>query len=222
MEPDHITTDVQVLDRAVAVLAALEAGPCRLTELVATTGLARATAHRLATALEHHGLVGRDDEGRFVLGSALSRLGAAAAPSLARLAVPALEQLRSVTGESVQLYVRRGDQRLCIAALESPHSLRTIVAVGAVLPLHLGSAGRVLRGLVPDAIDWVESVEEREAGVASVSAPVIDPRHDPPVLVAAVSVSGPVERTTRSPGARYGEAVVAAARAIVARFTTSS
>jgi DNA-binding IclR family transcriptional regulator len=35
-------------------------------------------------------------------------------------------------------------------------------------------------------------------------------------LVGAVSVSGPIERTTRQPGRRYGEAVVDAARAIEA------
>jgi len=35
-------------------------------------------------------------------------------------------------------------------------------------------------------------------------------------VLAAVSVSGPVERTTRSPGERYGPAVEAAARRIEA------
>ncbi len=197
------------------VLGALEAGPRSLAELVATTGLARATAHRLATALERHGLVARDAQGRFVLGPALGRLGAAAAgaPSLAALAAPALEQLRDRTGESVQLYVRRGDERVCVVSLESPHSLRTIVPVGAVLPLPKGSAGRVLAGQSPNHLGWVESVEEREAGVASVSAPVVD-RRAGARLAAAVSVSGPVERTSRRPGRRYGAAVRAAARAV--------
>ena len=197
------------------VLGALEAGPRSLAELVATTGLARATAHRLATALERHGLVARDPQGRFVLGPALGRLGAAAAgaPSLAALAAPALEQLRDRTGESVQLYVRRGDERVCVVSLESPHSLRTIVPVGAVLPLPKGSAGRVLAGQSPNHLGWVESVEEREAGVASVSAPVVD-RRAGARLAAAVSVSGPVERTSRRPGRRYGAAVRAAARAV--------
>ena len=58
---------------------------------------------------------------------------------------------------------------------------------------------------------WVASVGEREAGVASVSAPVRDASGR---IVAAVSVSGPIERTTRQPGRRYGEAVVAAARRV--------
>ena len=46
---------VGVLDKAALVLAALEAGPATLAGLVAGTGLARPTAHRLAVAL-HHGL----------------------------------------------------------------------------------------------------------------------------------------------------------------------
>lgn len=197
-----------------AVLDAVAARPCTLAELVAATGMPRATAHRLAVALEVHGLVRRDPEGRFALGLHLAALGGAAASAfpLAELSRPALEALRDETGESVQLYVRDGDGRRCVASLDSPNELRTIVAVGSVLPLDRGSAGRVL--VDPAATGrrgWVESVEEREAGVASVSAPV---RSADGAVLAAVSVSGPVGRTTRQPGRRYGEAVLAAAEGI--------
>jgi DNA-binding IclR family transcriptional regulator len=137
---------------------------------------------------------------------------AASGPALVVAARPALERLRDATGESVQLYVRRGDERVCVLALESPHSLRTIVPVGAVLPLDRGSAGHALRD---HGAGWVQSVEEREPGVASVSAAVRDHRNGADgAVVAAVSVSGPVERTTRSPGRRYGPQVVGAARAV--------
>src|SRR3954447_23553509 len=144
---------------------------------MAATGLPRATAHRLAVALEHHDLVRRDSDGRFALGFRLATLGRAAldrAP-LAELARPALARLRDDTAESVQLYVRDGDHRVCVESLESPHGLRTIVAVGASLPLEVGSAGKILRG-DESPKGWIESVEEREAGVASVSAPIRD-RH---------------------------------------------
>ena len=53
-----------------------------------------------------------------------------------------------------------------------------------------------------------DSVAERESGVGSVSAPVHGP--DGTVL-AAVSVSGPIDRLGRRRGRRLGPAVVAAA-----------
>ena len=72
------SSGVGVLDKAALVLTALESGPATLAGLVAGTGLARPTAHRLAVALEHHRLVARDMQGRFVLGPRLAELSAAA------------------------------------------------------------------------------------------------------------------------------------------------
>ena len=202
---------VGVVDKAVGLLAALEHGPQSLAELVAATGMSRATAHRLAVALEAHGLVRRDGDGRFTLGLRLIGLGHAAAEAVPGWldARPALAWLQEQTGESVQLYVRDRAVRVCVESLEAPHELRTIVPVGARLPLDRGSAGRVLRDSAPGGL--VESVEERQAGVASVSAPVVDPSGR---VVAAVSVSGPIDRTSRTPRRRYGAAVAAAAARI--------
>ena len=202
-----------VLDKAVDVLDALELRSLSLSELVVVTGLPRATAHRLATALERHGLVRRDADGRFMLGTRLLSLGQAAADAwpLATAAASALAILRDETGESVQLFVRDGEVRVCIAALQSLHGLRTIGPLGARLPLSAGSAARVLTGADQMEGGWIESVGEREAGVASVSAPVRDASGR---VVAAVSVSGPIERTSRQPGKRYGSFVVDAAREI--------
>jgi DNA-binding IclR family transcriptional regulator len=60
---------------------------------------------------------------------------------------------------------------------------------------------------------WAQSVAEREPGVASVSAPV---RSSSGRVVAAVSVSGPIERLTRQPGRMHAAAVLGAAE----RLTT--
>jgi len=205
-------TGVGVLDKAVALLRVLAQGPLSLNGLQAATGLPRATAHRLAVALEVHGLLRRDAEGRFDLGPELATLGRAASERfpLASLALPVLSELRDETGESVQLFVREGNQRRCVVSLQSPHALRWIVPEGVLFPLDAGSAGRVLSGEV-GADGWVESVEERESGVASVSAPVHDAIG---AVVAAVSVSGPIDRLTRRPGQSFGAEVVAAAARI--------
>lgn len=195
---------VGVLDKAVAILDALEPKPLSLVELVDATGLSRATAHRLALALELHGFVERNGDGRFALGERM------ASRSLVTAARPILEELRDRTGESVQLYIPRGDVRVCVLSLESPHGLRTIVPVGALLPMDKGSAAKIFK---VGSRDLAQSVEERERGVASVSAAVHDSesRH-----IAAVSVSGPVERTTRDPQKKYGKAVLAAAQQLEA------
>jgi DNA-binding IclR family transcriptional regulator len=209
-------SDVGVLNKVVSILDAVSAAPLGLADLGAATGLPRATVHRLAVALERHRLVARDVEGRFELGPRvreLARSGPDDRRALVDAARPALVMLRDATGESAQLYVAVGDARVCVAALESPHSLRTIVPVGASLPMDRGSAGKVLSrggGGTGRFGGWIESVEEREPGVASVSAPVVVDGE----VIAAVSVSGPVERTTRQPGLRYGADVLTAARAV--------
>ena len=205
---------VGVLDKAVGVLRALRAeGPLGLAELQQATGLPRATAHRLAVALEEHGLVRRDSAGRFCLGFELIAMGRAAADAfpLGDIARPLLVRLRDATGESVQLFVREGNERRCVVSLQSPHGLRWIVPEGAVLPLEVGSAGRVLLATELLRGGSLESVEEREAGVASVSAPV---RASDGRVIAAISVSGPVERLTRLPGKRFGDAVVGCAASL--------
>lgn len=219
-----------MLDKAALVLGALEAGPTNLAGLVTATGLARPTAHRLAVALEHHRLVGRDLQGRFVLGPRLGELAAAAGEDrLLAAAGPVLARLRETTGESAQLYRRQGDRRVCVAAAERLSGLRDTVPVGTALTMAAGSAAQVLlaweeperlhRGLAGARFTaqtlaavrrrgWAQSVGEREPGVGSVSAPVRGPHGR---VVAAVSVSGPLERLTRTPGRLHAPAVLAAA-----------
>lgn len=207
---------VGVLDKAVAVLRCVAAEPGALADLQERTGLPRATVHRLAVALEQHDLLRRDPAGRFELGLGLVWLGrlASTRSPLPELARPVLDELRRVTGESVQLFVREGGERRCLVSLESPHGLRWIVPEGSLLPLDVGSAGRVLGGEI-GRHGWVESVGEREPGVASVSAPVRSADRD---VVAAVSVSGPIERLSRQPGRRFGADVVTAADRLAARL----
>jgi DNA-binding IclR family transcriptional regulator len=201
---------VGVIDKGALILRALVRTPLDLAGLQEATDLPRATAHRLAVALEYHGLVRRDPQGRFCLGFELIRLGRAAEDEfpLAEIARPILTALRDQTGESVQLYVADGDGRRCVVSLESTHGLRWIVPQGALLPLDRGSAGRALLG-----DDLAESVEEREPGVASVSAAVTDRNGH---VIAAVSISGPVERLSRQPLQRFGPEVADAARTVSA------
>ena len=230
---DKKNSGVGVLDKAVKILATLESGPHSLSELVAATGIARPTAHRLAVALEFHRLVTRDLMGRFVLGARSAELAAAAGEDrLLAIAAPALGALRDATSESAQLYRRQGDQRICVATAERMSGLRDSVPVGTVLSMLAGSGAQILlaweepdklhRGLVGAKFNaaalsavrrrgWAQSIGEREAGVASVSAPVRGPNNK---VIAAVGISGPIERLGRQPGRLHAAQVVATAARI--------
>ena len=237
MEQD---SGIGVLDKAVAILDAISTEPASLAELVARTGLPRATVHRLAVGLEHHGLARRDPAGRF-------RLGPRMAPPdpLPAAAAPALRRLRDDSGESAQLYVRRGDVRVCVAAAERPAGLRDTVPVGSTLPMTAGSAAKVLLAFDADGCSSPPAPVKHGASVPGGSAgerqamPGFDsaalarvrrqgwavsigeresglasvsaPVRGPAGLLAAVSISGPARRFGRAPGQRFGPRVVLAA-----------
>jgi DNA-binding IclR family transcriptional regulator len=222
---------VAVLDKAVAILRAVADEPATLADLVARTGLPRATAHRLAVALEGHRLVRRTEAGCWAPGPALAELGRSG-PDLADLAERHLTALRDASGESAQFYVRDGAARVCVAAAERASGLRDTVPVGARLPLTAGSAAHALLAFAPaDEVTpllpaasftartlldvrrrgWAHSVAEREAGVASLSAPVRDGAGG---ILGAVSISGPVERLGRRPSPDVIGAVLEAAASI--------
>lgn len=183
-----------------------------------------------------HGLVADHGPGLgYRLGPRLLRLASEAMRELPLrdLAHPVLERLVRATGESAQLFVRSGDVRVCVDVVESPRELRTIVPVGASLPLTAGSAAKVFLAFTtrPERLirrarhpqrfahevelarsrGWASSTGEREAGVGSVSAPVVDPSG---ILVAVVSVSGPASRMGRINARRYVPAVIEAAKRI--------
>lgn len=119
-----------------------------------------------------------------------------------------------------------------MAAAERASGLRDTVPVGSALPMLAGSAAQILLAWEePDRLHrglrgakftaatlasvrrrgWAHSVGEREQGVASVSAPI---RGAGGKVVAAVSVSGPIERLTRTPGRLHAAPVVTAAERI--------
>ena len=105
-------------------------------------------------ALEHHRLVARDLQGRFVLGARLGELAAAAGEDrLLAAAGPVLGALRDHTNESAQLFRRQGDHRICVSTAERPVGLRDSIPIGAALSMLAGSAAQVLLAWeVPDRL----------------------------------------------------------------------
>ncbi|MEW6059064.1 MAG: IclR family transcriptional regulator [Actinomycetota bacterium] len=242
--PARERSGVGVLDRSVAILEAVESGARTLSDLVTATGLNRATAHRLATALEGQELLTRLGGRGYRLGSRFLRLATTAMRGLplGDLAHPTLARLARSTGESAQLYVRSGDERVCVDAVESASELRTIVPVGTSLTLAAGSAGkvflawsseqdleRVLKEIVPltpqtptraQLLDQLEVVRRRgwaqSAGErqAGVGSVSAPVRGPAGDLIAVVSVSGPETRMRKVGARRYAPVVLEAAREI--------
>ena len=155
---------------------------------------------------------------------------AAGEDRLLTAAGPILQTLLDRTGESAQIYRRQGDQRVCIAAVERTSGLRDSIPVGAMLSMEAGSAAQILlawedsdrlhQGLRHAKFTatklaavrkrgWSESVNEREEGVCSISAPI---RNASGQVIAAISISGPTGRMGAAPGRRYAPLVMAAGK----------
>ncbi|MBA3409663.1 MAG: helix-turn-helix domain-containing protein [Geodermatophilaceae bacterium] len=227
------SSGIGVLDKAVLVLRQAASSPVTLAELVEQVALPKATVHRIAVALESHGLLRRNESGAWVPGLLLTELAAEGEPNLVTRANPILAQLCRDTGESAQLFERAADARVCTAVAERASGLRDTVPLGARLPMTAGSAAHVLlawstgngadAGVLDRAsfssktlaevrrLGYAHSSAEREAGVASTSAPVRDSSGN---VLAAVSVSGPVGRLGRRAEPALVAAVLEAARTL--------
>lgn len=224
------SSGIKVLDRAVTIMLTVAEQPRSLSELCEATQLPRATAHRLATALEAHHIFTRTSDGRWTIGPVFTSLGSGNSTKLIDAAVPIMNNLVAETGESVQLYQLAGATRVCIAAQEPTSGLQNTVPVGTRLPLTAGSAAKVFLAYSPTSLQemvaeekchfttneiaavreqgWAESVSEREIGLASLTAPVFNSEG---TLVAALSISGPAERLKPSPGALWAKPLTLAA-----------
>lgn len=205
------STKNQMLERVTAILDAVGSEAVTATEIADRTGLSKSTAHRVVRSMEAYEFLSRQPDGRYSLGRRMlsSPLQAVASPFLATL--------REKTGETAQLWVRQGGNRLCVESLDSPHRLRITAETGLLYPLH-GSAGKILASedlsQTLEEQDWVESIEERTPGLSSVSAPIV--RRG--TVIAAVCLAVPVARIHKSPGQDYGDLVVQVANDISEAF----
>jgi DNA-binding IclR family transcriptional regulator len=145
---------VQAVERSLDLAFALADGPLTLTELAHKTALSKPTAFRLLGTLTHRGIVVRSGTGgRYALGPGVLRLQQGVTRGLgvvATLARPALEALWRATAETVAVHVRIGVERMCVEELASPSPIRYVATVGAMEPLHVGSAGKVLLAFTED------------------------------------------------------------------------
>lgn len=139
-------------DKTLSVLEAL-ADHTRITDIVAATGLPKATVHRILQTLVHHGFARTDGVGGYAGGPRILSL---AGRFLQRLDIaeqvrPILRDLQERSGWTVHLAVRSGDEAVYVAKLEAALPYHLASRVGMSLGLHCTSIGKAVLATLPDA-----------------------------------------------------------------------
>jgi DNA-binding IclR family transcriptional regulator len=148
----------QSVDRALVLLALIgrqSAAGIALSELVARSGLNKATVRRLLLALIRAGLVEQDAATRsYHLGEQAFVLGtqAQARHGLVKLAMEGLLRLARETGDAAFISVRRGMSSVCLHREDGPHPIRTFALMpGGEHPLGVGAGSLAMLAALPDA-----------------------------------------------------------------------
>lgn len=139
---------IQVVERMMKLLdvLALHADPTPLKQVALESGLHPSTAHRILGAMAQSGFVEREDGGTYRLGIRLLELGSLVKSriSLRETAMPAMLRLHALTGESVNLGIRDGDEIVYVERTSSGRSaVRVVHIVGARAPLHTTATGKL-------------------------------------------------------------------------------
>lgn len=155
------TDDEDLVEAVASILETLAASPDDLEplQIAARTGLSQQTVDRVLPLLARHDYVTAGTKpGSFRLGLELFRLGTTVQHRLVlrQRSLAIMHNLAEATEETVSLFIRRGDEALCIERVEGKYVQALSMEVGNTLPLYTGAASRVLLASLPD--DRVEQI----------------------------------------------------------------
>jgi DNA-binding IclR family transcriptional regulator len=185
--------------------------------------VSKSTVHRVLASLENAGLVMKTERQKYTLGFKILELANVMLKNLdiRTITYPHALRIRDLTDETVALHILNKHYRVCLFQVESFCELRsTYTEIGKPLPLHKGSAGKVILSyLKQEEIDHILSalpnlererirndleeirqnqfgfsIGERTQGIASVAAPVFGDVHK---ILGALNISGPSIRFTK-------------------------
>jgi DNA-binding IclR family transcriptional regulator len=199
---------VAAVNRALSILQAFEnsVDGMTLTDLMNATGLYHSTILRLCESLENFRYLKRLPDGRYMLGPTPFYLGMLYQASfrMQDYALPVLRELTKATGETSAIYVREGNERVCLHRVELPRSVRMNVREGDRVELDKGAAGKVLlafTGATGEAFDEVRaarhavSLAERDSDSAGIAVPVFGVGQQ---LACALSLGVPLYRFNKA------------------------
>lgn len=195
-------------------------GPQSVSYISKDLDLSPTIVHRLLTTLKMEGFVFQDAQSKqYSLGAVFLEYANKLITELpfASIVEPWLINLRNTTGETVGFYIPNGSTRLCVMEYESQQEIRRSVGVGKQHPIYTGATGRAILAFLSEEVQqrmlqrlsleerdvlvkkmqatrehgYAISVEEINANVSALSAPVFDQQQR---VVGAVSISGPTFR----------------------------
>ena len=139
---------IQVIERLNALLDVLarQSEPVSLKALSLATGLHPSTAHRILNDLVIVRMVDRTEPGHYQLGMRLLELGnlVKARLNVRDAAAGPMRELHKLTGETINLAVRQGDEIVYVERAVSERSgMQVVRAIGGRAPLHLTSTGKL-------------------------------------------------------------------------------
>lgn len=169
-------TTVQSLDRAMELLRRISAehkSGARLSTLVASSGLAQPTVHRLLKQMVAGGLVMQDAQRRYRLGHFAYELGLVASThfNLRDLCASALGRICADTGDTAFLLVRSGADAFCLDRQSGNFPIQVLtMEVGKRRPLGIGGGGLALLSCMPpeeqaDVLTKIEPLLAQHGGL---------------------------------------------------------
>ncbi len=156
---------VHTILKAADILRCITRGINQSSNIADHLDLSRSTTHRMLKTLQSAEFVVQDPLTlRYSLGPFVHRLANYSAQyheNLISCALPGMDRLRSVTGETIVLVIRVGVRRMYIEELPSFQPLKYAPGKGYSPPLHAGATGKVLLAQmpVPELLRLLESMK---------------------------------------------------------------
>lgn len=163
----------QTVDRALSILPLLAEGPATLEQVAQRLEVHKSTALRLLRTLHEHGMVYRQPDQQYRLGTRLFSLAQEAVENLdiREIAHPHLRELNEKTGHTVHLAVYEEREVLYIDKVESRYPVRMYSRIGKPVAITVAAVAKLLLADLPEP--------ERRAVAEGLDYPMYTPRSIP-------------------------------------------
>ncbi|MFJ5214042.1 IclR family transcriptional regulator [Streptomyces sp. NPDC088354] len=143
----------QTVDRALRILPLLAEGPANLEQVATRLDVHKSTALRLLRTLHEHGMVYRQDDQRYRLGTRLFALAQEAMENLdvRGIAHPHLVALGELTGHTVHLAVYEEGEVVYIDKVDSRYPVRMYSRIGKPVAITVAAVAKLLLADLPEA-----------------------------------------------------------------------